>query len=868
MKINRLITILFLLYFTTYSDAQNIDSIQTELIILKEDDKLDKWMQLYLIIEAIHFRENNTELGENVCDSILLKIWREIKTKNEYDQLFLVNWYKALYQKEKGNIVSSKKYYETALKCFKFSNKKNPKNLLYIFPVLGNIYTILGDNDKAIVLHKRMIELLETNNEMVDESYYLKMALTNLAISYETKSDISKAISTIEKVFEIPNIKNENLSKVYSNYGKFLFQNKEFKKAEKQLVLAKEILINKSEIDAYDLGSVYKTLAFLEIEKNDLIKANKYFDLGISSYKKSTSNRNREIAKTYLEKSKINDNKTDILNKALSYLIPFSITENESFVPVKNQLYAENTLVDVFYEKIKILEDSEQKLKYFELIFEVQKLIRTQYLYESSKKESFKNDNEKLKNAISICYDLYLKTHDSKYPEKALEFIENAKSILLFEALLKNDISENAEEKIIFSTKKKSLIDNIINSKLKNDSALVLYYEEALLKLEFDYNISTQNDNKSQLKFRELNIKKLKANILQSNEVLIDFFDSEKSIFYVLLFKEKTLISKIDKTDLFKSNLSTFSSFFTFENRNNFDNTQALFLGDYFNKNINESTNKIYLVTDGVFNNIPFDAFRNKKGFYIEQFEIQQVFSANILQHIAYKKKGNKQVLAIAPVFKNDKSKHLKKSTIEVKNILSKIKGDKLLNEDANTSKFISIAPEYSIIHISSHAQLNQELQTASVDFYDKSLYFSQIQEEVFEAGLMVLSACETGIGMNEIGEGSMSLSRAFAYSNIPSIISSLWKVNEESSSIVFNNFYKNLSENNSISVALRMAKLDYIYNTSIADEKKLPYYWASFVFIGEDKVLDVLKPNNYEDWWIYILISLGIVFLRFVFFR
>lgn len=96
---------------------------------------------------------------------------------------------------------------------------------------------------------------------------------------------------------------------------------------------------------------------------------------------------------------------------------------------------------------------------------------------------------------------------------------------------------------------------------------------------------------------------------------------------------------------------------------------------------------------------------------------------------------------------------------------------------------------------------------------------------------LVVLSACETGLGKLEIGEGILSLGRSFAEAGAESVMYSLWNVKDQNTSQIMVSFYKHLKENNSVPGALRKAKLAYI---SAAEEgMEHPYFWAGFVVTG-----------------------------------
>ena len=110
------------------------------------------------------------------------------------------------------------------------------------------------------------------------------------------------------------------------------------------------------------------------------------------------------------------------------------------------------------------------------------------------------------------------------------------------------------------------------------------------------------------------------------------------------------------------------------------------------------------------------------------------------------------------------------------------------------------------------------------------SLFSGDIYGLDLSADLVVLSACETGLGKISKGEGIIGLTRALIYAGSNNLVVSLWRVNDASTSVLMKDFYSMMLNDNGYAEALRAAKLQMI----ATEEYSSPYYWATFVLIGE----------------------------------
>lgn len=199
--------------------------------------------------------------------------------------------------------------------------------------------------------------------------------------------------------------------------------------------------------------------------------------------------------------------------------------------------------------------------------------------------------------------------------------------------------------------------------------------------------------------------------------------------------------------------------------------------------------------------------------------------------------------------------------------------GRAFLNQEAAKSVFLSKANEYKIIHIGTHAEtdnLNPELSRLvfakpfdnDTITEDNSLFAFEIYNYNLQSELAVLTACETGKPHHQPGEGMISLTHAFTYAGSKSIVTSLWKVDEQSSATIIASFYDYLKQGSSKDDALRKAKLDYLKK---AEGRTLaPQYWAGLVLMGDASPIAIESNTNWL-WFVIPLLMILIVFIIFI---
>jgi CHAT domain-containing protein/Flp pilus assembly protein TadD len=160
--------------------------------------------------------------------------------------------------------------------------------------------------------------------------------------------------------------------------------------------------------------------------------------------------------------------------------------------------------------------------------------------------------------------------------------------------------------------------------------------------------------------------------------------------------------------------------------------------------------------------------------------------------------------------------------------------------------EFVTTSPElgkYRYISFATHGILNStrpELSGLVLSLVDRKgeakngfLQLNDIFNLQLSADLVVLSACETGLGKQISGEGSIGLTRGFMYAGTPRVVVSLWKVDDDGTAELMKKFYTNiLKKKLTPAAALRAAQLEMSQDAKYSD----PYYWAGFTLQGEWK--------------------------------
>ncbi|WP_178986756.1 CHAT domain-containing protein [Winogradskyella helgolandensis] len=440
---------------------------------------------------------------------------------------------------------------------------------------------------------------------------------------------------------------------------------------------------------------------------------------------------------------------------------------------------------------------------------------------------------------------------------------------------IENNGSKLTWSKFVFNNQRQQLkiSQNLINQE-EGLKAQLNFYQKALIELNQDSeekkslwqnkiyelkndlnklqdSIKQKNKTYYQFNVQKFDITSLQAD-LKEEEVILKYIFTEAHIYTFLITKNEIKILPERNKEVVLSALK--ESLTALKQRlphyqESLGNLSTLLLNQI---NYQEYKNLI-IIPDGAIHYVPFEAF-----ILDRKMPLVSYASSLLLYQEQRKTKLSFKTVNIGAFSASDMQSKLPKVSHEVNSILNIFDGSTFLN--ATKADFESQANQFNVLHLAMHSKIDEvHPEFSSLSFYgedDNQLFISELYNESLNANMVVLSACDTGSGFYENGEGVISLSRAFNYAGVPSTVMSLWKVDDDATANIMSYFYKHLKRGEYKDEALKNAKLDYIENTD-DDLLKHPYYWSGFVITGNTDAL--VETHNY---WFYLLIIPFIIIL------
>lgn len=806
-------------YIYYYFDSLDAAKTQyAELIALQNTDSAiaDSFLfKPYLFTGSIYYSQNE-------FDSALVYYKQAEAIRDQYNVVLeetprLYNRLGVMYYQD-GNYQLAKNYFEKAISVLDI-DKPEEKELMVNYRInIGSLLIKLEEFEQA-----RMVYLTVLSNENYSNEIYHNLGIIDLNLH-----DPAKAIDNFRKVNYGDTKRNIDL---YYNYA-MAFSG--LQQADSAKFYADSAIRANFRWNGITKNVPYGLL--LKYQGDQLASEQRYYE-AIRKYQEAAIQFDTDF-----------DN-TDI------YQNPDQYSGVISFINLFNVLVAKADAFELM-QKDKNVKALQASLSAYRSAFKLADFVER--TYESDEARLFLNKIKYTAHSkpIKVSLELFDLTRQPNYLEEAYLFDQRNKASILSLNVRENELRSSdtwSRELMQQESAHKSAITRLsLQAARTTDSSTQQQARASIRDHEIELSKLQQrmNANPAWQKLRAAEripaTTELQQRLDEQTAILSYHLSDAELLTLVITAKEFTYHSTPLPADFFSNIDSLKSQLYTTTNqRYNAAPGQALYqtLIDPIQTDLS-GKDRLIIIPDDELNYLPFEALQNEEGDYLlARFSVQYQYSTALLERQT-RLSHDKKTLAFAPFVAqgyNDSLGSELASLPSSREEIGELQGALYFDATATKEKFLSTANQYNILHLATHATVNnQEPARSFIAFYpDGNKEFRLYAQEIYDmkldsTQLVILSACETASGQLIKGEGMMSLSRAFAYAGCPNIIASLWKAEDQSTAYITKRLYYYLDRGDTKDKALQKARLDLLNSDEIDARHKTPAHWAHLVFIGQ----------------------------------
>ena len=908
------VTILFLLIFSLqgqgpgktpaylllYEKAEQLFSSETA------DERSDS-IALSEYLKVINLLHNHAENRKILADcyyksGILLMTKQELEKALDYFRigittitgnslpdslLFKPYLYAGSIQYDLNNPDSALLYYKKAEAILDQYVTLNETERLY--NKLGVLYYETGDYGKSIGYFEKALSLVNENNP--GKTFFIVNYRNNIAAALLKLGQYNKAIEIFTSLLQYHIAEDQLLN----NLGNAYIEEKDYPSALAALSKIKHPGIEKfnSITKAYirnrqpDSAGIFLEKALLAIRDKE--KQAKRMDIGV--YFKNSGDL-QMLTRNYTDA--IVDYQHSMLQLDPAFKDSSVYSNPLSFFGLQNF----SLLFDVLVAKaaaFNILDSLQPGMHYLEhslngYISALALAAHIERTYFSDDARLFLKDkvSPATEEAVSVALHLFRKTGRKDYLARAFGFVENNKASVLQAGLQHLEISTipgipvnlvAAEKKYTAQIAKLGIQYGSTQDSLEQ-MALQRRTQELELGLDSIQEKLNENPVYHDLKFsgRTIGMDTLQHNLLQKGIVVLSYYYTREQLICFYISREEAGVTSVGlNSQLF----STISSL-----RNELENPGAssgnslrakskILYSQLISPVLSKisSSKKLVVIPYNEIGYLPFEMLQDEeeKNLLLRKFDISYNYSANFLSSEQSGSTGSYAVLGMAPFSEEGNNELALPALVASGEEISDLPGKLYKGAAATKDQFEKESGSLPVIHLATHAVANDADPLGSfIEFYgvkrdsvnSHRLYEKEIYNlDLKNAGLVILSACETGDGRVVNGEGIISLSRAFSYAGCKSVITSLWKADDRATSFILKQLHHYLRKGYAKDAALRRAKLDYLENDDVEERYKTPAYWAHLVLVGDYQPL----VSTTVSWWLWIIIPVIILLITVI---
>ncbi|GAB3506238.1 hypothetical protein GCM10027341_38910 [Spirosoma knui] len=612
----------------------------------------------------------------------------------------------------------------------------------------------------------------------------------------------------------------------------------------------------------------YNSIGDLYYRRNELDKAQVYFELAYANYPEK---HNKAIS---LDNIGSIHRSRKAYEKALHYfqdafqLLPISfrnkdVTKNPSAESIR-LITHEEILLSIMQDKADTwlayakATNSRQYLRNaldtYRIADEMVDIMRWQQVGQQSKLFWRQKTRSMYERAIETCYQL-------KDTEQAFRFLEKSRAVMLTDKLNELGARQKLSPQQIAEEQRLLRSVGLYQAKLAqaaSDSATYAKARTTLLaeqdKLDtFRKHLEVTNSAYFRYKYDNATppLADLRRKLGALNTYFLSYFVGDKAL-YVLGVTDTSSTLIRQPVDPYNQNIKAFMDLLSNADAMNrkANLNQFLSLGHSLYQQLMASlrvpAGRVSVSPDGVF--IPFETLSrsaSQPAYLVNNYAFSYTYSAGLLLKSNADNIGKSgfdvtDFLGVAPVrFAPTLGQvSLPGSDVALQSIASRFTSPTLLTYQTATRRaFLQKAADARVVHLFTHAIADSSEREPLLYFADSTLRLSDLGDgSLPNAQLIVLAACKTGVGANQQGEGVFSLARGFAGLGAPSILTTLWSVENDATYKLTNLFYQYVDEGMPKDLALQRAKQDWL--KSAGGVEQLPNFWAGLILVGDTEPL------------------------------
>jgi CHAT domain-containing protein len=724
-----------------------------------------------------------------------------------------------------------------------------------LYNSLGAIYFLSGNYAQAINYFQNALRFIE--NKSPDYAYDYVSVASNIATCYQEMKHYDKAILLYKQLLPLQTrqeVIRQNLARTYYRKGNIDSAHKLYLSIRFQDPLLQIKALN-------DLGRINEL-------KQRWRLAEKYYDSSLALNRRHLKQaKNKEQGLSYFYKAQLSlkqglyDEGLFWCNRSLESIYwNFKSTKTESLPTSLNTSLAPTLAFEVLTLKASIFIKKYELYKQTDQLEGAVRTYRTAFLEAHFIKRNFDNDDARIffntnyqplyNAAIAAAFDA--SQANATYIDDYLFFVETYKGSLLAHNMQQQAARQQVwlnPRKMEEEKKLKQLIaiyaTRLGNAAESNKEQLQQRY--AMLQVELSRLQQQLAPSLEADFYRYQQADKLKLAQIQETlpkgRAVISYYASDRFFYALAITRSKYHMAAIPKSKALLLQLSHFLQALKQQQQG------QRFSG--FGASFAIQTQLIaplmpviggckewLLLPDGILSKIPFDALSTKPGrpHYVVQHHAITYHYSLLLMLTSSLPPRELKAIAFAP-FAQKQSANMQMLPFSASEVAA-IGNHILLNENASRKSFLQKANQYELIHLATHASIEEQEDQGWISFglpeNENKIFIPELYNlNLRETKLVVLSACETGQGNSTVGEGVMSIGRAFLYAGTNAVAATLWKADDRITAYLMQRFYFHLRQNKPAHLALQLSKKDLLNSDSINPTYKSPHYWSNFVFIG-----------------------------------